>query len=755
MQGPKFLFALLNKIGQSASYVNNALIWNSAFTPLRYAPDTWQELSILTERNKNSFGLDITYGPPGNFVKTAAGILKSIAYLKGIEETVYLQILEQQLWFNDTEYGFYYKELTKTEIDLGSFIDTGVVSAAIMDGDMTKYLRANEAIEYAIDLDVPDRQPILFDGVTLKQNAQFVIQTPLDILFTGAGNHILGLSLTSIEQKQTIGAKTSTYIVEDRPTEIPKTGDYILKTSGITQLTIITDFALTIQPFPGSGLPVLPTLRYFFNLNVYDAANNLVPMDPIFDSGPGFESAIGRHIVKVTKTLTIPSDCTVYPFSHVNVTNASYAGGLQFTYDNDSQDGPGSPHVLLQYDYRPAQQKIYGFTLKQVLEKLMEKMTDGQYTATSDLLNNPDLNVMLTCGDALRRLLGAQIKISMKKFLTIVNLVHGVGWGKVGNQFKIERKRYWVAPDDPGVALNISGTFKCRPATDLMFSAIKVGWPNQNYSSDLGDINGKYEVCTTSIYTTPVTRVSMVLDITTTARADMHGATFTFINLEGKSSVSDNADNDVFCLHVEDRITEIPSPITGEIILRIWKLDRTVNSKVVDNNILVKKGQTYMGNIAQQTQYVQVGLLDKASAFNVRLSPKQCLLRAHGDYIHSCLDRMETKYLTFSRADKNSALIIDDPGGVSSEENGNVQISTLAPKIFQPWIFEGTIANPENLGILIAGNPVRKYNTSYQDIPISGTAQKSAIAPDTNATQEYQLLIDPFTDVTKFIDVYE
>lgn len=779
MQGPKFLYGVANKAGQTASFNGTSLEWNSVFTPLDLSPDGWMQLSILTERNKSTFGVDVTYGAPQNFVLSAASILKSIMYTYGINFPCWLVILEQRLVIDDTEYGFYYDLICKCEIDLSSAKDNGTVTANILDGDVTKYLKANGDVKYSIDIDVPERKGVVMDGTVLQESASFILVDPIDPTFAPNGNHVQGLQLIAQDQKSTLGSQTTDREVIDQ-TEHAKllaSTDYILQTSNETVLTVITDYAVTVQVTPGSGLPVLPGVLLQIGFIVLDAAGNAVAYpgneNVYFTSGP-FPTGgafFGRHIVKVTHSFTVPANCTVYPRCQANATNDSYAHGVQFIYDNNDRASDSTPNMILQYTFKFKATVCWGLLAPDLFKKLVSAMTAGNYTCQSSLLDNPDIQLLFTCGDALRQLRGSQIKISMNQFFKCINLVHGTGMGALNSILTIERKRFWVAPNDPGVFLGDAGNgYSLQPATDMLVSSIKIGWPKQDYSVALGDVNGKYEICVTHIYNTPNTRTSAVLDITTDVRGDMYGAEFARINLDGKTSVSDSGDNDVWALHVtKDTIqrrpplnTLIPLNIDGvvyPITTHLLGLDRTINQFVVDNNVYVKAGDKYVIGGVQYTstvsQYLSVGLIDKATAFNVALSPKQCLIRSHGDYIHSIHEKMENQYITFSLSDKNSGLLINWPGGVSTEENGDILIASLAAPIFKPWYFYFPISAPATLALDLASNPIRKYFTAYAGVPMHGTAMKTAVAPDDNAVQQYQLLLDPDVDLTPFITIYE
>lgn len=773
MQGPQFLFALKNKAGQTSSFVNGALNWNSVYTPLDLSPDQWQQLTILTERNKTYLGLDISYGAPQDYLRQAASILKCIAIDLGTEYVVYLEILEQRLWLDADTYGYYYDRICLTEIDMSAYVDSGKVTVPILQGDIAKYLKANDSTIYSINIDVQERIGLLMDGAVLQEDAQFVLVDPADVSFKPNGNHTMGLNLISVEQKTTLGAQTTVRQTIDQTNQagIFASKDYCLVAAGITRVTATFNFAVTVAITPGSGLPIIAGLRYQAGFDVFDSAGNIVAYpggDNILYTSPNtFESGLGRHVVQVTKTFDVPNGAYLFPRSQLNVTNDSYANAVTFVYDNRDIPVAGTPNVELKYDFRYQSTICYGLKARDLFNYLIQAMTAGQYQlGASSLLDNPDIELLFTCGDALRQLVGSQIKISMRKFFACLNLVHGIGMGVVDSLLTIERRPFWFAPDDPGVDLGEAADgFKLYPATDQTFSSVKVGWPNQDYNVSLGDINGKYEICVTQLYDTPVTRVSTTLDLTTDVRADMYGGEFARMNLDGKTSVSDNADNDVFCLHIEKAIRRIngqPVPIivNGVRYLTLYNLDRGINPYVQDNNIYINAGDPYVvagvTYTATVSQYLQVGLLDKASAYNVALSPKQCLMRSHTDYLHSCLEKMDTQYLTFDRSDKNSALlIIGQPGGVDTAENANVQIGAFKPPFFKPWYYEGGIVSPADLNLTIVDHPVRRYRFTYRGVPLSGTSMKSAIAPCDRAQQAYQILLDANTDLTPFKTIYE
>lgn len=765
MYGPKYLYQFLNSKGQSAVWNDNGSVeWSSSPAPLEYSPDSWQQFSIAIERNKATFGTDIAYSVPLNFVKKSASILKSIAILQGIEEVVYLQILERQLYYSDTEYGFYYAQIAKTEIDMGAIKDNGGVTANMMDGDVSKYVKANGDKVYAIDIDVPGRKGVVMDGIVLKESSTFIIFDESRPALTVAGNHIQAAELISTDQKTTLGAKSGGWKPVDKSdvANILASGDYILQPSNQTTVVVDVDYAVT---WSADG----QNTRFGFIWT--DASGNFLGETYY---ATFFSNTIRRDIKVQNFSFTIPSNSLVYPYVNMDEPNTGIGSRVLFTYDFNTKASDATPNFSLRYDYRFKSTVAFGLDAIDLFNALMDKVTVGQYKGKSDLLSNAgEFNLFFTCGDALRQLQGSQIKISINEFIRAINVPHGVGNAPINGFYVVEKKAFWMGNDKPAVQLgSAEDGYLLEPATDLMVSGVKIGWPNQNYNVALGDVNGKYEVCVTQLYDTPNTRTTKTLQITTTVRADMHGAEFARINTDGKTSVADNADNDVFVIHRStsranlNPFNQRPMPVTinGTIYpigTDLFILDRVINQYVVDNNVYVKAGDTYViDNItytSSVSQYIKVGLIDKGSAFNVWLSPKQCLMRSHTDYLHSIMEKMDDKFLTFDSADKTSDLIILDtrPGGVSTEENGNVQISTFKPPLFKPWYFTCKWSAPAELALDIISNPVRKYTGMYDDVIVTGTAIKSAIQPSDNDLQTHQLLLVPDQDLTPFITRYE
>jgi hypothetical protein len=733
MQGKDFLYFLMNDISQFyyVDGLGNLQIASNP-VPLTFTPDGWMELSILTEKNKKYFGLDRMYGAPQNFVEDGAAILKKLFYGKGFESTVYLLILEQQLYLSDTEFGYYYTQLVKCEVDLSTFVHEGPkVEVSLLEGDITRALKANESTQYELDIDVPEAQKVIMDGLSLKESVQAIVlqAVPLDTINTK--NYILELDITTTEQKSTLGTKNTNESTTGYPSDaaILASKRNFLATTIATSVSTGWDFKLDVATIGGPSAN-----KAFLVWRVFDSSGILVN-DPsyVLDQKPIPGTGSFAFQYTGSKTVNMPPNCSAFLmliFSD-DVNNNTGSAAITFFVSNTTSTGEeGDPNIKVDYFYKFKSTFAKALPAKYVFTQLISKMTNGKYTGTSSLLDNLDPYVVFTSGDGIRGLAGAKLKTSFTDLFGFINMRFGVGAGVISAALSLEKKSFWTIADDIQVIdIGDGAGLKVSLKTDFLFSSIKIGYPNQTYDTALGDINGRYEFNMTQIYVAPVTRVNTVLDLTTRYRADMYGAEYTRINLEGKTTSDSSSDNDIFVLNILPETFKVPSPLGGPAIDTGYHLlDRTVN------------------------QY-SVGLLDATSAFNLRLSPKHCLL-ANGDYLHSCLDLLDNKKIIFSTADKDVAMSVNLPDGTVIEERADVRIGDLPAQLFRPYQLDISIPDRVNLFALSQRRKI-SFTYPYLTAPLKGFTLKTGSQPSINSVQSYSLLCSADTDLSPLIDVYE
>lgn len=749
MEGKKFLYFVQNADGLFADYSLSFLQWTSTPTPLTYTPDGWQDLSITEELDSKYFGLNRTYGTPQNFVEDGAGILKAILYRMGYNAQATLTILEQQLYFSDTEYGYYYTQLGKCSIDFTTFSHQGEkVVSNILEGDLKAMFSANEDTAYEIAIDPAVAKVVLLDGLKLKQYANYIVQDPVDPAFRTNGNNLIGLEITSTEQKTQLGTQNVVRTRIDDNAAIFASEQYLLGNVPIdTVFTCSVDFGMLVTL--AAGVSPDPAVKYTLALRVFDKNGNIVvyPGNPnlIFEvDGPA--NLYNKHIqVKGSVSINLLAGYTVYLWSGINVTNESGAEGgdaVFYAYDTTTSTGLDTDsNVTITYFYIFKPTQTLWLDPLYILQQLVSMLSGGLYTAQSDFLASlPNIPTtidslpysLFTSGDAVRGLSGAVLKISIDDFFAAINGTYNLGLGIINNVLRVEPKAFWVTNPDAEVLLGEGSKFQFDVWTDVLFNTISIGCPNETYDEALGDINGRYEVNMTHHYGTPVLNINVDLDLTTKARRDMYGIEYTRINLDGKTTSDADSDNDMFELAIVNvprkAITIpgllIPIPPTQELYLA----DRTINPFVA-------------------------GLLDNTSAFNLKLTPKHCLLR-HGNYLRSVLHGMDGQKITFTTSDKNTPMVTTYPSGLVVDELGSLEISTLADRIFLPYIISDTTPITD---VAIQGDQVKKYGFTYNNgaISASGFAIKTTVQPVDNRQQALQLLCAPDQDLTEFENIWQ
>jgi hypothetical protein len=419
----------------------------------------------------------------------------------------------------------------------------------------------------------------------------------------------------------------------------------------------------------------------------------------LFDSGQMSVSNNVIYDIPFSLTVTLDNNEQLL-FLGRDLANASPSNlpNLKMTYYDTG--------ININFDFKFRDTNIKALRPFYVFQQLISKMTNGAYAPQSNYLQTIQ-DVVMTCGDAIRGIDGAVIKTSLRDFFTSYNSDFGLGMGMIGNILRIEEKAFWVQYTDI-VDLGEVSKLKHTPATDLLINNIKIGTPNQDYD----DVNGKQEFNTTHEYSAPITRVAKELNLVKVYRSDCYGIEFTRLNLDGKVTTDNNSDNDVFQIHIED------APRADGF----YHLDRSLNP-----------GAT--------------GLLTPLTVFNLYLTPARGI-RRNGNYIRSLFYKLDAKYLTFQTSDKNDAVLA---GGIV--ENADIQIASLDPALFSCNYLEFETKVPFDLFEILAISPLKAFTGTWAGFSFVGIPNKISIQPGDNASQTFQLLASPSTDLTQLITI--
>jgi hypothetical protein len=700
-QGRDHIYFLMDSANKSYYVSNGMVLSSSSPKPLEYTPDGWRNITITNQRNQKYFAVDRSFSVPLEFVRDGAQILKHLYYNRGIEEKVFLCVAKQVLYLDATHYGYYYTLSYKGEIDFSNFQHDGPkVTANIMEGGPVKLIKANENTSYEIEVDVPGAVIIKMDGVRLKQKAAYLITN--GALPDDLGGHTVDTTLLANEAISSIGAQSQQRVKTGNAINVLwDLGQFFLTTGAeSTEVTIDYDFNMT--PTLASGIGAVFATRISLQVHVLESNSSrysipgLVGGTNIHTIGGGDPLLLYgiKHHFQGSVTFTVPANvkCVLY------MTATNNRDFTFFTYDND-----GTFDVNYTYTHRTTY--INALRPLHLLSDIIYKLTEGQYTIASDTLEEYK-DIVVTCGDAVRGIAGAKIKTTLWNFFQAFNAVLGVGLGMSGNQLKFEQKGYWVDYSDPIDLGEVKG-LKISPATDYIFNNIKIGYASQEYE----DVNGRQEFNNTHEYRAPVTRVTKALELISPYRADCYGIEFTRINLEGKTTTDNKADNDIFLIHVKD------APII-ENLASVYELDRALNVGAS-------------------------GLLETATVFNLYLSPKHCLFR-NGSYLHSHFYKQGNQFIKFQTTEKNAAVV------TNVTENADVEVGELDPALFQPNLLEVEVRVPVNVQTILDINPVKAFTGTFVGVPFSGIIIKVSSRPADRASQQYQLLAAPDQDLTQF-----
>lgn len=521
MQGKDFIYFFFDENNNSYYAYGDTVLLSASLKPLEFTHDGWKKIQLQNQRNPTYFAIDRSFSVPLEYLKDGAQILKYIYYNFGVEGKVYMSICKQELFFDATHYGFYYKLLYNGEIDLANFKHDGVkVTVNIMEGGIVKLIKAFENTKYEIPVDVPEAVEILMDGVELKKGASYNV---LEGQITGPGlvTHFIPIIFLNEEggevgvifDSQSFGESDPRIVRNESgsPITFPLTGSIKFKIEYAAD-----KYQLLIRKKKADN-----SLETLFDSGIFSVTNNAI------------------YEIPFSFTVTLNDNEQLF-FVGRDLANASPANlpNLKMTYYETD--------ISLNFNFKFRDTTIKALRPEYVFQQLISKISDSAYIPQSTYLQTIQ-DVVVTCGDAIRGITGAKIKTSLRDFFQSYNSDFGLGMGMIGNTLRLEEKAYWVQYTDV-VDLGEVSKMKVSPATDLLVNNIKNGSPNQEYD----DVNGKQEFNTTQERSAPITRIAKDLNLVSVYRKDCYGIEFTRINLEGKTTTDDKSDNDVFMIHIED-----------------------------------------------------------------------------------------------------------------------------------------------------------------------------------------------------------
>lgn len=525
----RFLDFLTDENNNSYFVENGVVKKNAQNIPIPNAPDGWRDHQIKVSRNTTYFGLFRTFSLPLKFVKEAAQIIRERIYKYGIEDVIYYYKLK----LNDTSGK--HSLMYKGEVDLTTSKDILTSCEVVtIDGGINKFLKANESVNYEIDLTGDGVIDVELDTCELEQNAFFL--KPGE---TNYGTQNLNLPLITLNEKNSFNSKSQEFIQINNFADLYNSEFYFNKTT--SESTFSFDF----------NLEFVSLAKFELRLYGFKEGSTTPDIDELLGVAEILSILIFFPLwgIKGNYTVNTPIPKGVKLYLCLMKNNAGvteFDNLIPVTFIENPELDEKKYFINVNYSFHKTNTICKAISPIELGNRLVKKMTgdDNCSLVSSELLNS---SIYLTSGDAIRGFTDAKIKTNFKDFFNSFNRNLCLGLGTENKSIYIERREIFFDKTSMIYDLGEVKNVEIKPTTDLLFKKIKVGYPDQNYD----DLNGRKEYNNTLEFTSPLTKSTKDLDLTASYRADMYGITFGQINLDGKKTQDSSSDNSIFMLDID------------------------------------------------------------------------------------------------------------------------------------------------------------------------------------------------------------
>jgi hypothetical protein len=192
---------------------------------------------------------------------------------------------------------------------------------------------------------------------------------------------------------------------------------------------------------------------------------------------------------------------------------------------------------------------VYGLRPLDVLQALVSRATNNQYTANSNYftLNN---KLVLTCGNALRNAPNAYIVSSFQDFFKAYNTERWLAFRIIQNQIWIEPAEVVYDDSTNLFTLGEVKNIEVEDSLDYLINEIQVGSPKQDYRHT----SGRLEFNTTNTFSVYQYNIKNTLNLVSPYRKDSYGMEFIRIDYQEQSTQDNSGDDTVFMVDITDVI---------------------------------------------------------------------------------------------------------------------------------------------------------------------------------------------------------
>lgn len=719
--GPDYIYCLVDRPGQNPNFWGLDASGNPKLAArpyfLEYSPDGWMELAIQNVRNRKYWGVDRSVSIPFGYVEDGATLLKHILYTLGPETPVYLKVCCRRLDYTPgVEYGYWYKQTYMGQVDFSSFNHKGTkVTCTTLEDGLPKYLRANENTVYELPMNAPESILVKMDGIRLHEQLNYQDVDGVDFDDTTVVNN--GFTPTAYLNKDgdSINFSYQSQILQNvTPLTFP---DKVSQTNCLAQN--LSQQAITVRisgrsEFVGTKQNA-GTPKWAFRRRFLTSSSTIPTQNDYQIQSSGF--SVGQ---------TVGTDFSVDVV--MNPGDRLYSEGIFFGGISGSFGVQFTKNSKFKIEFITRQPATYVRHLRPqyILNELLKKITDGQYTAdeldgvTNYFGTNRYDNVVFTCGNALRGFEDAVLKINFADFFGFWDGIDSVGITTTAAPGKV---RMGTKPElidfTNSISLGQVANLQVTMFKDVLFNELGIGYPI--IKNEQGTLNGNDEYNCGFLFSMGTSLFPAKLNKVPNIKTSCYEQENTRIQTDGKVSTDYKNDNENYANHIGRNLI----PANGDIPAH-YELDRTLNV-----------GAT--------------GLLEPDTVWNMFLSPKRNIER-NGPYIRSCMMLQDMRMLRYVSCDKNNKLVTY-VGGVK-EEKADVNIGAMGDRFFIPVIFDFECIAPFDLLDLLDVNPLQVFNFDFDGNNYRGILVEVGLVPGADTKQNYKLLCTADNDITKLVDYY-
>lgn len=710
MQGSDYIFSIMsanNLFWQPDAMGNVVLNPNPYF--LKFSPEGWQDITIQNIRNMRLWGVDRSVTLPLSYVNDGAQILKNIFYKLGTEANAHLVICKQEIDYTPgVSYFYWYRQIYKGEIDLSTAVHFGAkFTCTTLEDGLPKYFKSNEATVYELPLNVVDAVNVQMDGINLHEKSNYKDIDQLDVsrsnygmvfytpsIFISSEGDSTGVLMTS----QTVSAAGSLASIQAGTncifTNIGKVP--INVTISGTFEFICTQFGLLQAPY---------ALRIQFVTSTMSSSDYNTRY-VVSEWGPLIQNATYRQ--NFTQTISLVANEKLYIIgTFYNGNGGAYEIVIQFTAN--------SKYSLTFVTRKPATY-IQAFRPQYIFAQLITKITDAKFIADTSSYFDQYKNIVFTCGNGIRGMKDAVMKVSFADFFNFWDCFDSVSVSQQGSTVLFDSK---VNSIDKTTVIDLPNpsNFKVSVHKPFLFNELEIGYPE--IKNDVGVLNGNQETNCKYLFGIGTVKSPAKINKVTKMKGSPYEIEKIRTTILPKDSTDYKSDNENFAI-VTDFILQ---PATTASILPYYLLDRSLNS-------------------------VTTGILEPLTIFNLAISPKRMIMN-NGPFLRSCLFMSDSRILAYKTCDKNNKMVCN-----AVVEKADIRIGDLGDKIFHPIILEFETPAPINLIELLDANPLQIFSVEFLGNIYTGIPIKVAINPSNDKKQSYQLLALPENDLSLLISYY-